>query len=116
MGASLPFVASDGLAAMRPQPELAREPLVATSPDDVNLSTYVRPGMTAAHVLHDVAIEIDAAAIVVGSNHRGRLGRVLGDAVSTSLPHGAPCPVVVAPPRLRGRPRWVPPDRCRVRR
>ena len=93
---SPPFVASEGLAAMREQAELALEPLVATSPDDVNVSTYVRPGMTAAHALHDVAIELDAAAIVVGSSHRGRIGRVLAGDVSTSLLHGAPCPVAVA--------------------
>jgi nucleotide-binding universal stress UspA family protein len=53
--------------------------------------------MTAAHVLHDVAIELDAAAIVVGSSHRGRIGRVLGDDVSTCLLYGAPCPMVAAP-------------------
>jgi nucleotide-binding universal stress UspA family protein len=137
---SPPFVASEGLAAMREQAELALEPLVATSPDDVNVSTYVGPGMTAAHALHDVAIELDAAAIVVGSDyrghigrvlagestyvrpgttaaralhdvaieldaaaivvgssHRGRIGRVLAGDVSTSLLHGAPCPVAVAP-------------------
>jgi hypothetical protein len=45
---SPPFVASEGLAAMREQAELALEPLVATSPDDVNVSTYVGPGTTAA--------------------------------------------------------------------
>jgi hypothetical protein len=43
-GASLPFVASEGLAAMRPQAELAREPLVATSPDDVTVSPISGPG------------------------------------------------------------------------
>jgi hypothetical protein len=62
---SPPFVASEGLAAMREQAELALEPLAATSPDHMNVSSYVGPGMTAAHALHDVAIELDAAAIVV---------------------------------------------------
>jgi nucleotide-binding universal stress UspA family protein len=76
---------------MRPQAELALEPLVAMSPNDVAVSTYIRPGMMGGAPLHDVAIEPDAAAIVVGPSHRGRIGRVLGGDLSTSLLHGAPC-------------------------
>jgi nucleotide-binding universal stress UspA family protein len=53
--------------------------------------------VSAAHALHDLAIELDAAAIVVGSSHRGRIGRVLAGDVSTSLLRGAPSPVLVAP-------------------
>jgi hypothetical protein len=76
---------------MRPQAELALEPLVATSPDDVAVSTHIRPGMMGGAPLRDVAIEPDAASIVVGPRHRGRIGRVLGGDLSTSLLHGASC-------------------------
>jgi hypothetical protein len=102
-------VASEGLAAMRPQAELALEPLVATSPDDVAVSTHIRPGMMGGAPLRDVAIEPDAAAIVVGPRHRGRIGRVLGGDLSTSLLHGASCrwsPRHATTPKTRG----VPPD------
>jgi nucleotide-binding universal stress UspA family protein len=95
--ASSPFVTFEWLAAMRERAELALEPLAAGSPDDVRVSTHVRPEISAALALHDVAIELDAAAIVVGSSHRGRVGRVLAGSVTSALLHGAPCPVLVAP-------------------
>jgi nucleotide-binding universal stress UspA family protein len=50
-----------------------------------------------ARALHQVAEEERADAIVVGSTHHGRIGRVFaGDDVAGTL-HGAPCPVAVAP-------------------
>jgi nucleotide-binding universal stress UspA family protein len=61
---------------------------------DVNVT--VRQGSRSA-VLHDLATEIEALAIVVGSSHRGAAGRTLAGDVAAGLLHGAPCPVVVAP-------------------
>jgi nucleotide-binding universal stress UspA family protein len=50
-----------------------------------------------ARGLHHVAEQEDAGLIVVGSTHRGELGRVLVGGVSASVLHHAPCPVAVAP-------------------
>lgn len=52
---------------------------------------------TAAHGLTDLAEAEGADLIVLGSTHRGPIGRVLAGSVATALFHGAPCAVVVAP-------------------
>ncbi len=50
-----------------------------------------------AHGLYDLAEAHQADLIVVGSSHRGALGRVLMGSVTERLLHGAPCAVAVAP-------------------
>jgi nucleotide-binding universal stress UspA family protein len=50
-----------------------------------------------ARGLHHVAEHEDAGLLVVGSTHRGHVGRVLVGGVSASVLHHAPCPVAVAP-------------------
>ena len=55
--------------------------------------------------LQKLAEEIEPEAIVVGSTHRGKVGRVLPGSVGERLLHGAPCPVVVAPRGYAGRAR-----------
>jgi nucleotide-binding universal stress UspA family protein len=52
---------------------------------------------SAARGLHDLAEQEDADLIVVGSCHRGRMGRVLAGSVGESLLRGAPCGVAIAP-------------------
>ena len=52
---------------------------------------------TAAHGLADLAEAEHADLIVVGSTHRGPIGRVLSGTVAGRLFHGAPCAVMVAP-------------------
>jgi nucleotide-binding universal stress UspA family protein len=47
--------------------------------------------------LYELANEEHALLIVVGSTHRGALGRVLPGSVGQALLHGAPCAVAVAP-------------------
>ena len=42
-------------------------------------------------------------AVVVGSSHRGALGRVLVGNVATQLLSGGPCPVLLAPRGLEDR-------------
>jgi nucleotide-binding universal stress UspA family protein len=63
-----------------------------------------------AVALQRFAVRDDARAIVVGSSHRGPIGRVAPGGVAQRLLSGAPCPVVVAPggyaeqpPRSLGR-------------
>lgn len=64
-------------------------------------------GLPAAHGLISIAAEWDADLIVVGSTHRGRLGRVLPGSVGAQLLHGAPCPVAIAPRGFRDSERDV---------
>jgi nucleotide-binding universal stress UspA family protein len=52
---------------------------------------------SAARALQGAAERADAAVIVVGSSHLGRLGRVLPGSTAERLLHGAPCPVAVVP-------------------
>jgi nucleotide-binding universal stress UspA family protein len=61
---------------------------------------YPVAGRSPAHGLHELAE--GAAALAVGSSHRGALGRVLAGNVATQLLSGSPCPVAVAPRGLAG--------------
>ncbi len=54
-------------------------------------------GDSPARVMTDLAEEGDIDLIVVGSPHRGAIGRALIGSVAESLLHGAPCAAVVAP-------------------
>lgn len=55
------------------------------------------PGPSPARELNDLATARDAAFVVVGSTHRGVIGRVLPGTVTDRLLTAAPCPVAVAP-------------------
>jgi nucleotide-binding universal stress UspA family protein len=58
---------------------------------------------SAAHGLHDLALDSEADLLVLGSSSRGTAGRVLAGGVGHRLLNGAPCGVVVAPIRYRRR-------------
>ena len=63
----------------------------------VTARTVPLPGGSPARQLQELAERAGAAAIVIGSSHRGDLGRVLAGTTAERLLHGAPCPVFVAP-------------------
>lgn len=65
--------------------------------------TAIVPGRSAARGLHDLALAEDAALIVVGSTHTGRLGRARPGATGERLLLGAPCAVAIAPHGYRTR-------------
>jgi nucleotide-binding universal stress UspA family protein len=71
-----------GAADVLPDVDIAIEPVADVSP---------------ARALHDAAERCGAALIVVGSTHRGRVGRVLPGSTGERLLHGASCPVAVVP-------------------
>ena len=56
-----------------------------------------------ADALRDLALAEEADAIVVGSTHRGPLGRIYPGSVAERLLHDAPCAVSVAPRGLARR-------------
>ena len=64
---------------------------------DVHAIPIAVPDGSPARALHLAAAREHAGLIVVGSAHRGPLGRVLAGDVTTATLHGAPCPVLVAP-------------------
>lgn len=62
---------------------------------DVTLHSIGDP--SPARALHWLAERDSAALIVIGSTHRGRIGRVLPGSTADRLLHGAPCPVAIVP-------------------
>lgn len=62
---------------------------------ETEVRTYV--GASPDHVLCDLAEDRDLDLVVVGSPHRGPLGRALIGSVAEALLHGARVPVVLAP-------------------
>lgn len=61
----------------------------------VRTRTYA--GDSAAHVITDLTAEAGIDLIVVGSPHRGALGRTFIGSVAEALLHGAKTPIAVAP-------------------
>lgn len=65
--------------------------------EGVELDLQVATRSSAARGLQEVAEDVGADLIVVGSSHRGKLGRMLAGGTAESLLRGAPCAVAVAP-------------------
>jgi nucleotide-binding universal stress UspA family protein len=66
----------------------------------VQAELLVVGGPSPARALHDTAVARGASMIVVGSTHRGRIGRVAPGSTAERLLHGAPCAVAIATPDL----------------
>jgi nucleotide-binding universal stress UspA family protein len=64
---------------------------------DLEIETRAFGGGTPAGVINDLAEREGVETIVVGSPHRGPVGRTLIGSVADGLLHGAPCEVVAAP-------------------
>lgn len=78
------------------------DPLVADAlsrlPESVvQVGRRASGGVPAARGLRDIASNVDAVLLVVGSAHRGAMGRVLAGSVGEALLGDAPCPVAIAP-------------------
>jgi nucleotide-binding universal stress UspA family protein len=87
----------DTAAEAEPLLEQARERL-----EGLAVETRGYGGGSPAEVMTGVAEEEDIDLIVVGSPHRGAVGRALIGSVAESLLHGAPCAAVVAPKGYAG--------------
>jgi nucleotide-binding universal stress UspA family protein len=81
----------------------ARDMLVDAIAESERVQTRVAAARSPGQGLHQVAESEQADAIVVGSSHRGRVGRVLAGSVTERLLQGSPCPVAVAPVGFRER-------------
>ena len=60
-------------------------------------ATEVVANTSPAHALHALCEETSPALVVVGSTHRGPVGRVLPGSTAERLLHGSPCPVAIVP-------------------
>ena len=71
---------------------------VAEGVRELGLEPQVRAlaSSSGARALYGAAVEAGAALIVVGSTHRGALGRAVAGSTGERLLHGSPCPVAVA--------------------
>ena len=67
----------------------------ALAPVSVSWASYV--GGSPAHTLTNIAEDSEFDLIVIGSPHRGVVGRALLGSVAQGVLHGSPVPVVVAP-------------------
>jgi nucleotide-binding universal stress UspA family protein len=73
----------------------AKEELAADLPFPVELMPV--SGESAAAALQELAEAQHPRALVLGSCHRGAVGRILIGSVAERLLNGAPCPVIIAP-------------------
>jgi nucleotide-binding universal stress UspA family protein len=73
--------------------------LADVSADDLGVPAELRvvPAKSPAHGLHELADAVGAELIVVGSTHRGAIGRVVPGSAGERLLQEAPCAVAIAP-------------------
>lgn len=93
-------------AALRGYDELLRDDTVrrleaAEVDAGVEVQLHAVPDTSPARALQGQAEARGADLLVVGSCHRGKVGRVLLGDVARGVLHGAPCPVAVVPHRYR---------------
>lgn len=65
--------------------------------DDAGATAEAFPSSSPARGLHDLAEEIGADLVVVGSSRHSKLGEILAGNVGLGLLQGSPCSVAVAP-------------------
>jgi nucleotide-binding universal stress UspA family protein len=67
----------------------------------VGAEAEATPSSSPARGLHELAEEIGADLILVGSARHGRVGQILAGSTGTTLLHGSPCAVGIAPSGYR---------------
>jgi nucleotide-binding universal stress UspA family protein len=75
--------------------EMARR--IEAAANAVDAEAEATPSSSPARGLHELAEEIGADLILVGSAHHGRLGQILAGSVGIALLQGSPCAVGIAP-------------------
>jgi nucleotide-binding universal stress UspA family protein len=79
------------------------DPALETVPDSVRVQSLAIGSSSPPRGLHDLAEGEKADLLVLGSTHRGPLGRVLPGSVAEVLLAGTPCSVAIAPNGYRDR-------------
>jgi len=92
-----PWIARRRVLRERGDAEQLLEGLRRELAPELEVETRIIEGTSAPRGLHDLAEAEDADLIVLGSCHRGPVGRVLMGSVAERLLQGAPCAVAVAP-------------------
>ena len=82
---------------LRADAQAKLEPLAAAVEHGIPVVTRTIADRSPARALHTLALQDHASLIVIGSSHRGAIGRVFAGTTAERLLHGAPCPVAVAP-------------------
>jgi nucleotide-binding universal stress UspA family protein len=65
--------------------------------EDLGVKTRIVQDLSVPRGLHELARDLSAGIVVVGSTTRGKAKRVLVGSTAERLLHGAPCPVALAP-------------------
>lgn len=112
LGEDAPFIAADPegkrVNAEEQQALTAQRKALALIPGDVEAEFHVRQGRSPAAVLIEIAVEFEAALIVVGAASNGLFKRYTVGTVANALLHASPVPVGLAP---RGYKRTDPVER-----
>jgi nucleotide-binding universal stress UspA family protein len=69
----------------------------AESVEGVDVATEAIADVSPPHALQTAAVRRGAALVVVGSTHRGAIGRMLPGSTGERLLHSSPCAVAIAP-------------------
>jgi nucleotide-binding universal stress UspA family protein len=64
---------------------------------ELEVRLHAEPDSSTVRGLRRAAERLDAALLVVGASHRGRIGRVVPGGLAERLLHAAPCAMAVAP-------------------
>jgi nucleotide-binding universal stress UspA family protein len=91
------FIDGDYLGPLRDWGESVLDQGRAALPSDVQATFVVRAASSIPAGLLDLAAEVDASALVLGSSSKGALGRISLGSVTDRLVHSAPLPVLLAP-------------------
>ena len=91
------FVVPEELDALRDDTERRLVEARSTVPDTDRVRIRAVPSASVPRALTELAEAEHADLVVVGSSHRGAIGRVLPGTTAERLLHGAPCAVAVAP-------------------
>jgi nucleotide-binding universal stress UspA family protein len=65
--------------------------------DAAEVTLHAEPNLSPVRGLREAAAKLDAALLVVGASHRGRIGRVVPGGVGERLLHAAPSALAFAP-------------------
>jgi nucleotide-binding universal stress UspA family protein len=82
-------------ALMRDRAEAALRRALEHLPDGAEAQAVM--SQSAARALQDAAGDLDAGLLVVGSAHRGRIGRLVAGSVADGVLNGGSCAVALAP-------------------